>query len=673
MPVRNESKFRGLKSFSGAKTDPMSVHSLKRSLLFSFLAVLAANGAFAASPSARYETRMVWDPVIHRAVLFGGLTAIDAGTKVAYELGDTWQWTGSRWIETFPAHSPTPRAGHLMIFDSARNRIVIFGGRQGKTNLNDTWSYDGNDWTQLFPPTSPSVRELSAQAYDSARDRIVMFGGYLQTYSADGRTLTETPLHDTWEFDGTTWKQILSDGPAVIRPTLEYDPVRKQTIMIAAEPTNSTTVMYAWDPANAKWNQLAPALLPACALGGEMTWQSSDNTILYTGAVCTNSALTEDTYEWDGTNWTKITLVLFAGRYFGSALTFDPDHQVAVLFGGASAAGALLGSTFTYANAIWLSVADSAFPVPRSLFAFTADPARSVIDLYGGLDQSTSFFDYWTYQNGVFRLQSGTTGQPTDCGSPLTVFDTDRQKLVMLCGSSATLDFDGTTWTAYDVSKSAPPQHLFAALAYDQTLKKTVFFGGYDGGNSVYLNQTWTFDGTTWTQVKNNPAPLRSLTSMWWDPTLKKTVLYGGLGRLTANDRLTRFSDMWSFDGTGWLEIKPALTPGMRYGASVVVDPKTGHAILFGGIRVDTDANLIQTQVYANDMWEWDGTTWTKVITSILTPPARENAGFAVDPYLNQLVLFGGYNGTYLSDIWIFSNGQWKQSTEVLNRRRASH
>jgi hypothetical protein len=649
----------------------MSVHSLKRSLLFSFLTLLAANGAFAVSPSARYETRMVWDPVIHRAVLFGGLTAIDAGTKIAYELGDTWQWTGTRWIETFPAHSPTTRAGYLMIFDSARNRIVISGGRQGKTNLNDTWSYDGNDWTQLFPPTSPSVRELSGHAYDSARDRIVMFGGYLQTYANDGKTLTETPLHDTWEFDGTTWKQILADGPNVIRPTLEYDPIRKQTIMIAAEPTKNTTQMYAWDPVNAKWNQLTPSLLPACALGGEMTWQSSNNTILYTGAVCADSAVTEDTYEWDGTNWTKIDLLLFAGRYFGSALTFDPDHQVAVLFGGANSAGALLSSTFTYANKTWISVGDSTYPLPRSLFAFTTDPARGVIDLYGGLSESNNFFDYWTYQNNGFRQQTGTTGQPTDCVSPLTAFDTDRQKLVMLCDSSATMDFDGTTWTTFDTSKTSPPSHRFAAMAYDQTLKKTVFFGGYDGV-SAYLNQTWLFDGTSWSQVKKNPAPFRSLTSMWWDPTLKKTVLYGGLGRLTANDRLTRFSDMWSFDGTGWLEIKPATTPGMRYGAAVVVDPKTGHALIFGGIRVDTDATNNQVQVYANDMWEWDGTTWTKVTSSILTPPARENAGFAVDPLTNDLVLFGGYSGTYLSDVWSFSKGQWKQITETLNRRRAS-
>jgi N-acetylneuraminic acid mutarotase len=650
----------------------MSDPSLKRSLLFSFLTILAASGAFAATPSARFETRMVWDAAIHRAVLFGGLTGIDAGTKLAYDLGDTWQWTGTRWIEQFPAHSPTARAAHAMVYDSLRGRVVIFGGRRAKTNLNDTWSYNGTDWTQIQTATSPSVRELASAAYDSVRDRIVLFGGSLQTYTADGKGVSETPLHDTWEFDGTNWKQILSDGPAVVKPILEYDPIRKQTVMLAADTSSgsSVTVMYAWDPAAAKWNKLTPTTLPACVIEGEMTWQSSNNTILYTGGVCSDSLATEDTLEWDGTNWTKIELVSFAGRYFGSALTFDPDHQVAVMFGGGTGTGVILAGTLTYFDKNWTSVGDNAYPVPRSLHVFATDPVRNVIELFGGLNDSTTLVDLWAYQNGQLKPQQ-TTNQPTNCASPLASFDTDRQKLVMFCEGSTTWEFDGATWTQYDPAKTAPPQHRFASMVYDQTLKKTVFFGGYDGV-SLYLNQTWLFDGTAWTQVKKNPAPFRSHAAMWWDPITKKTVLYGGLGRLTSNDRLTRFSDMWSFDGVGWTEIKPSTTPGPRYGASVAVDPKTNHAIVFGGIRVDTDATNNQVQVYANDTWDWDGTNWTKVTTAV-TPPPRENAGFALDPLRNELVLFGGYSGFYLSDLWSFSNGQWKQITEVLNRRRAAH
>jgi N-acetylneuraminic acid mutarotase len=646
----------------------MSDHSLKRSFLFSILFLLGASGAFAASPSARFESRMVWDTAIHRAVLFGGRTALDSGTKTSYELGDTWEWTGVRWIQRFLAHNPPVRGAHSMVFDSTRNRVVIFGGRQAKLNLNDTWSYDGNDWTQLQPATVPPVRELAGMAYDSTRDRIVLFGGTVQTYSADGKTLSETPLTDTWEFDGTNWKQILSNGPTIYKPILEYDPVRKQTIMIGFnDNTNVVTIMYAYDPVAAKWNQLTPTLLPACANEAAMTWQGSNNTILLTGGVCVSSAGTEDTYEWDGTNWTKIDLTVFAGRYLGEALTYDPDHQNVVLFGGAPAGGVFLAGTFVYSNKAWAGVGDSDYPAPRSLSAFVADPVRNVVYLYGGVNDATSFFDFWTYQNGMFRLGTDAS-QPLDCASPIGAFDTDRQKLVLLCSGSATWEYDGTTWKEFDTSKTAPPIHQWSSLVYDQNLKKIVFFGGYSAN---YLNQTWTYDGTAWTQVKKNPPPIRSHMAMWYDPILKKTVLYGGLGRLTTNDRLTRFSDMWSFDGTGWTEIKPASTPGMRYGAQVVVDPKTGHAILFGGIRVDTDAANNQIQVYVNDMWDWDGTAWTQIKPAVV-PPARENAGFVFDPLRNEFLMFGGYSGTYFSDLWSYSNGTWKVVSEVLNRRRAS-
>jgi len=187
--------------------------------------------------------------------------------------------------------------------------------------------------------------------------RIVLFGGTAQTYSADGRTLTETPLHDTWEFDGTNWRQITTDGPTVLKPYMEYDRVRKQTIMLGNDE-KGVTLMYAYDAAAGKWNQVAPATLPPCAVEGGMTWQGSNNTILFTGGTCATAATTEDTYEWDGTTWNKIDILSFAGRYFGMALTFDPDHQNVVMFGGAPPAGTLVSATYTYVSQLWLAAGD---------------------------------------------------------------------------------------------------------------------------------------------------------------------------------------------------------------------------------------------------------------------------------------------------------------------------
>src|SRR4029079_7274306 len=167
-------------------------------------------------------------------------------------------------------------------------------------------------------------------------------------------------------------------------------------------------------------------------------------------------------------------------------------------------------------------------------------------------------------------------------------------------------------------------------------------------------------------------APSRALTTMWYDPTLKKTVIYGGVGRVTSLDRVVRLSDMWTFDGTGWTELKNVATPGQRYGAQAAVDPRNGHVILFGGLRVDgTEQDKNQVQVFANDAWEWNGSSWTK-LTSARMPFARENGGLAYDPSRNEMVLFGGYSGFFLSDLWLLDENGWKaEEPAALPRRRA--
>src|SRR2546423_4651977 len=208
---------------------------MKRSLLVAVVSSLIAATSFAYNPSGRYETPMVYDPQISHMILFGGLTAVDSGTVKAYHLDDTWEWTGTRWIQRFPAHSPAARSGHVMVYDSNHSRILMFGGR-GDSDLNDTWAYVNHDWVQIDTPNSPPGRILMGGAYDPVRDRLVMFGG-TQT-SADGKTLT--PLHDTWEFDGTTWNQVGGEGPAVTKTRLVRDGAPQPDLTLAPPGANST-------------------------------------------------------------------------------------------------------------------------------------------------------------------------------------------------------------------------------------------------------------------------------------------------------------------------------------------------------------------------------------------------------------------------------------------------
>src|SRR5438093_1078229 len=46
---------------------------------------------------------------------------------------------------------------------------------------------------------------------------------------------------------------------------------------------------------------------------------------------------------------------------------------------------------------------------------------------------------------------------------------------------------------------TSPPARSYLAMTYDVASGKIIIFGGFDGIN--YLNDTWTFDGNTWTKV----------------------------------------------------------------------------------------------------------------------------------------------------------------------------
>src|SRR4051794_14071148 len=92
--------------------------------------LLASFSMLADTPGGRAETRMVFDPVSNHIILYGGATALDKGTKVSYDLADTWQWFGDHWVRLVTAHDAGVRSGQAMVYDSNRSRIVMFGGRR---------------------------------------------------------------------------------------------------------------------------------------------------------------------------------------------------------------------------------------------------------------------------------------------------------------------------------------------------------------------------------------------------------------------------------------------------------------------------------------------------------------------------------------------------------------
>lgn len=639
----------------------MSLFAVRRSTLIFIALLVGAQSLFAAYPTARTGTQLVYDEALGRSVLFGGMTSPDSSGK-RYDLNDTWEWTGGKWIPIYPSTSPSGRNGQSMVYDSARQRVVVFGGALHESVNNsvkdvplaDMWVYQPDrTWSEITPSTVPPARAYAAAAYDRAHDRILLYGG--TKYDGD--------LNDTWEFDGTTWRQVATDTPKLSAGVMVYDETRDQLLLLGNVTTAgaNTVEMYVWQ--SDAWQKLTPAHLPACITQSRMVFQQSNDKVLLLGGGCGVLSPKGETWEWDGTDWTQVTFAATAptpGLVYGEGMAYDKTRDETVVFGGFEYD--TRNSTWIYKAGVWTNIAGTLddSPGPRSFFVFENDPVRNVVWLYGGHTEEGFTFDLWRYQYGQWQLIE-VENAPTACSHPAGSFDTDRNRLVILCEDSSTFEFDGETWKKFDTLTTKPGARRWSSMVYDPTLRKTVLFGGYI--DVIYFKETWTWDGTTWTRVAKDASPsARSQMAMFYDPTVKKTLLFGGIGRKSSEDRIVRYNDMYQFDGSKWTEIKSLTNPpSPRYGMQVRYDPISQKVVMFGGKN--------DLEQYVNEQWEWNGTQWTKV-TPENAPAARMNGQLVFDPSLQKLTLFGGYAGLYFSEVWTLSGNKWERSTPAVTTRR---
>ena len=122
-------------------------------------------------------------------------------------LGDTWEWDGT----TGPSgRRPRPAGAHRltrMAYDSARGRVVLFGGAGDSGSSRRHVGVGRHDWTERTPPASPPPREYGALT--------------LRRGARPGRALRRVRrrlpyLGDTWEWDGDDLDRARPQQP--IRP-----------------------------------------------------------------------------------------------------------------------------------------------------------------------------------------------------------------------------------------------------------------------------------------------------------------------------------------------------------------------------------------------------------------------------------------------------------------------
>ena len=197
---------------------------------------------------------------------------------------------------------------------------------------------------------------------------------------------------------------------------------------------------------------------------------------------------------------------------------------------------------------------------------------------------------------------------------------------------ASTLDLATGAWTP--VSGPVTNGVIGCAAAYLPRIGRAVVFGG---GSSSFLSETWAYDpaGRAFTKLapSASPPPRADAVAAYDPGDGGRMLLFAG-----TQDEVTsahHLNDLWAFDGTSWTQLHPTggPPPGRRV-AAAGFDAARRRWVVFGG--------TVESMDYA-DLWMLDvaAMTWTK-LPSDGAPNARGFASAGYDPSTDSYVVVGG-------------------------------
>ncbi len=274
------------------------------------------------------------------------------------------------------------------------------------------------------------------------------------------------------------------------------------------------------------------------------------------------------------------------------------------------------------------------------------------------------------------RIEASTPAP--DCRSPIgcpaqwypagLAFDVDRQTLVLFGGYRIappaadirdTWEWNSAAGWTLRRPATIPPARIGTTMAYDQARHLVVMFGGRGTvggtiacgtvGAEICSADTWTWNGTDWTQLHPEKNPQPFVPTMTYDQSSGAVVLYS----ISA--------ETWSWDGASWT-LKASLSGSPTPGHATPVlafDPATGHVVLFGGFSQGGNVN---------SMWSWTGQSWTSLgadapLANLESSAAENVDGKTLLGYQNPQVVPPAppvVNVT-AAQTWVWNGSRWTQ------------
>jgi hypothetical protein len=293
----------------------------------------------------------------------------------------------------------------------------------------------------------------------------------------------------------------------------------------------------------------------------------------------------------------------------GHCLIYDEQrHQILLLSGYQPPNQPEFDELWGWNGVRWERIPGSG-PVARGLSGAVYDSRRKRVVLFGGVGNKgyeELKGDTWEWDEKTWRQMADTSVGTRD--HHVMVYDEARGKTVMYGGQTSartwatdTWEWDGERWAK--TTTPGPGGRAHFAMAYDSKRKRVVLFGGL-GDDNKYHNDTWEWDGSKWAKVSDEGPPPRARHRMVYDSKAGVVVLFGGDGvKAEPGQGFRVLDDTWTWDGKRWTEIKTP-GPGKRMMPAMAYDSARGRTVLYGGG---------DGQTRFDDTWEWDGKSWKQI------------------------------------------------------------
>ena len=406
-------------------------------------------------PDGRYLQAAAFDETRKVVVIFGG-AAMSNSTGTVVPNNEIWEWspaTGKWTNRTTKGEGPAARSGAAMVYDSARGKIVLFGGRAGSgLNYDDTWEWDPTTgaWLDLTAGgTYPSGRGQHGMVYEKSTGNILLFGGGRADPNSNDGTGVSLSLSDTWEYDPVNhvWTQSKATGPSARHDSaLVWDGTRKKAVLfgglqtdIQGAPGIPKQDTWEWDPAAGTWTERTmTGSKPSQRYGHASAFDGTRNKLMILGGWDISTGYTlNDLWEWDPTTgaWTERLTGnengMLSPRMYSSMVPYDAVGKLELVCGAMAYSYSGTGGT--------VAAGGSSGGTPVPLLDMT----------YGGIASS----EVWEID-------------------PATPAVTNRS-----------------------ASLNAPSPRYEQMMAFYPDTGKTYVFGGSEYNTGTLLNDLWEFDG----------------------------------------------------------------------------------------------------------------------------------------------------------------------------------